>query len=320
IVTNSTFGNDAANQGGAIANLHRGSVTITNTTFRGNTAALGLGGGAIANLSGTARIINCTFMSNTADGAGGGAIYNGGEAVTVINSTFTANRAIDSGDGGAISNGSGVLKVTDSTFTGNGAIENGGGSGIFNDSTATISGSTFAGNSATQGGGGYNSRMASITNSTFTANSAPSDAACDTNPCRGGALANTGGQVTITNTTFKDNRAPSEAGSNLSNSGLNGMVSVINTIVATGDCDGSITDGGHNIEDGTSCGFSAAHGSFNNTNPQLDPAGLKNNGGPTQTIGLEAGSPAINAGDENICATGPVMNIDQRGFVRPGAG
>jgi hypothetical protein len=52
----------------------------------------------------------------------------------------------------------------------------------------------------------------------------------------------------------------------------------------------------------------------------LDPTGLQNNGGPTQTIALQAGSPAINAGDEAICATGPVWNLDQRGYVRPGTG
>src|SRR5207237_7821027 len=60
--------------------------------------------------------------------------------------------------------------------------------------------------------------------------------------------------------------------------------------------------------------------SFCNTNPLLDPAGLASNGGPTQTIALEAGSPAINAGDEAICAAPPVNNLDQRGFVRPGMG
>ena len=60
--------------------------------------------------------------------------------------------------------------------------------------------------------------------------------------------------------------------------------------------------------------------SFCNTTPLLDPAGLASNGGPTQTIALEAGSPAINAGNETICAAPPVNNLDQRGFVRPGMG
>jgi hypothetical protein len=52
----------------------------------------------------------------------------------------------------------------------------------------------------------------------------------------------------------------------------------------------------------------------------LDSAGLANNGGPTQTIALLADSPAINAGDESVCAAPPVNSLDQRGYVRPGAG
>ena len=93
-----------------------------------------------------------------------------------------------------------------------------------------------------------------------------------------------------------------------------------------GNFAGTITDGGHNIDDGTTCGFTGAGcatptgTSFCNTNPQLDLAGLASNGGPTQTIALEAGSPAINAGDETVCAAPPVNNLDQRGVVRPGAG
>jgi hypothetical protein len=50
------------------------------------------------------------------------------------------------------------------------------------------------------------------------------------------------------------------------------------------------------------------------------PAGLANNGGPTQTFALEAGSPTTNAGDGSVCAAPPVNNLDQRGLVRPGAG
>jgi hypothetical protein len=47
---------------------------------------------------------------------------------------------------------------------------------------------------------------------------------------------------------------------------------------------------------------------------------LKDNGGPTQTIALLPGSPAINAGDADVCANPPVNGVDQRGFARPGTG
>ena len=47
---------------------------------------------------------------------------------------------------------------------------------------------------------------------------------------------------------------------------------------------------------------------------------MANNGGPTQTIALQAGRPAIDAGDPEGCANPPVNGLDQRGFVRPGIG
>ncbi|MFI5396905.1 MAG: choice-of-anchor Q domain-containing protein [Candidatus Binatia bacterium] len=56
------------------------------------------------------------------------------------------------------------------------------------------------------------------------------------------------------------------------------------------------------------------------TDPVLDPTGFHRNGGPTQTIALQAGSPAITAGDESVCAAPPVNSLDQRGYVRPGDG
>ena len=127
--------------------------------------------------------------------------------------------------------------------------------------------------------------------------------------------------------TFSGNSARS-AGGGISNGG--GTMTVTNTIVANStsgsNCVGSVTDGGHNLDDGTTCGFtgtgctSTSGTSFCNTNPVLDPTGLKNNGGPTQTIGIQADSPAVNAGDETVCAALPVNNLDQRGYVRPGAG
>ena len=47
---------------------------------------------------------------------------------------------------------------------------------------------------------------------------------------------------------------------------------------------------------------------------------LQNSGGPTQTIALASDSPAIDAGDETVCAAPPVSGLDQRGFARPGSG
>ena len=148
----------------------------------------------------------------------------------------------------------------------------------------------------------------------------------------GGIFNRFGGTLTITNSTFSGNYAALVFSGGAIFSG--GTLTVTNTVLANstvgGNCGGTITDGGHNIDDGTTCGFTSASGSLSSTNPQLDPAGLRNNAGPTQTValctgagmpvGCTAASPAINAGDESVCSAPPVNNLDQRGFVRPGTG
>ena len=57
--------------------------------------------------------------------------------------------------------------------------------------------------------------------------------------------------------------------------------------------------------------------------PGLDPNGLQNNGGPTQTIALVTGSPAIDAGSNALAVdptTGQPLTTDQRGALRGPAG
>jgi hypothetical protein len=223
---------------------------------------------------------------------GGGGIVNNGGTLTATNSAFSGNTAAYSG-GGIVNTERGTLTVTDSTFSGNTAGYWGG--GIFNNEGGTLA----------------------VTNSTFSGNTTGV----------GGGILNLG-TLTVTNTTFFFRNSAAGNGGGIAN-GLNGirapgMVTVTNSIIANStsgnNCTGPVTDGGHNIDDGTTCGFSTANGSLNNTNPNLDPAGLANHGGPTQTIALQADSPAIDAGDEAVCAALPVKNLDQRGFVRPGAG
>lgn len=97
-----------------------------------------------------------------------------------------------------------------------------------------------------------------------------------------------------------------------------------NTIVANspsgGNCSGTITNGGNNIDDGVTCGWGALSGSMSSTNPLL--GALADNGGPTQTLALLPGSPAIDAGDDAICAaavgnpTYGAGGLDQRGITR----
>ena len=53
---------------------------------------------------------------------------------------------------------------------------------------------------------------------------------------------------------------------------------------------------------------------LSNTNPLLDPAGLKDNGGLTQTIALQPDSPAVDLVGQSAC---PPPTTDQRGVGRP---
>jgi hypothetical protein len=281
-------GNGAGGYGGGIAS-RGGTLIVNNSTFSGNTTASGYGGG-ISNEA--ALILLPNFLQQTVQGT-----------LVVSNSTFTDNSASPGGYGGGISSRGGPLTVSNSTFSANSAFNGG---GIFFDGN-TIS-PDLSNSSATL----------TVSNSTFSGNSADGDVG-------GGILIspNANGPQTISNCTFSGNSAVGRGGGIDSASAL----TVANTIVASnagGNCDfdtaPAITDAGHNLDDGTTCGFSADNGSLNNTKPDLDPAGLKDNGGPTQTIALQAGSPAINAGDEAVCAAPPVNNLDQRGFVRPGTG
>ena len=296
---------------------------LSNLTISGCSS----GYGAVYN-DGKLSVMNSTFSSN-----GGGAILNWGFGnstgrpggkLSVTNSTFSGNGF--AGDG-AILNMRGTLSVTKSTFSGNSAGGRGGAIASSCGGKLTVTNSTFSGNSAGKDGGAIDTlsdincatRLSRLTvkNTTFSGNSAGG---------RGGAIDN-GGPLTVTNSTFFDNSVSNGEGGAIANEPFSCRsqpcrATVTNTIVANspagGNCFGPLTDGGHNLDDGATCGFTAA-GSLSNTDPQLDPTGLADNGGPTQTIGIQAGSPAINAGDEKVCKS-KLKNLDQRGYVRPGTG
>jgi hypothetical protein len=94
------------------------------------------------------------------------------------------------------------------------------------------------------------------------------------------------------------------------------------------DCtqaDGPIFDDRDNIDSDGSCGL-AADGTSVSHSPTIvgSLAPLADNGGPTQTVGLFAGSPAhdLVSGSLTLASDGTTAcaNADQRGVARPGAG
>ena len=165
IVANGQTGSD----GGGILNDAGGALTITNSTFSGDTAACTLVnnvngflsggdcfGGGLYN-SGTVTITDSTFSGDTAagtlvvnpssfatGGSGfGGGLYNSG-TVTITDSTFSDDSAAG---GAALASGSiGTNTVAEGGNGSGGGLENEGG-------TATIVDSTFSDDSATGGAG-----------------------------------------------------------------------------------------------------------------------------------------------------------------------
>ena len=73
---------------------------------------------------------------------------------------------------------------------------------------------------------------------------------------------------------------------------------------------------GYNLSSDSTCNFDGP-GDMNNTNPNLGP--FENNGGPTLTMALPSGSPAIEAGNPSGCTdgSGHPLKTDQRGVSRP---
>ncbi len=184
-------------------------------------------------------------------------------------------------EGGGIYN-SGTLTVLGSTIFGNNA-SGGAGGGIVNFGSLAVSESTIADNTAANGGGVYNFAQLTISNSTVTGNSANF----------GGGINNGFGTLTMYSTIVAGNTAGTAPDINGPDSGSYNLV---------GDGFDS---------------YGLASTNFNQVGTGANPiaaylGALGDYGGPTDTVPLLPGSPAIGAG-------GAVSGItaDQRGFPLP---
>ena len=278
------------------------NVTATGiVSFSGLTIADGvadLSGGGIQNFStGTVSVIACTLSGNSVPNGFGGGIFNKSTGtVNVTGSTLSGNSAPNA-SGGAISNSSGgTVSVINSTITANQASTAGG--GLDTDTgTLNVINSTLSGNSVTFGSGGgivSGTGTVNITNSTLRGNSAVNG---------GGVAKNINGTVNARNTIIAGNSASSN-GPDISGN----FTSRGNNLIGKSDGGSGFTDGFNNDEVGTVA-------------LPLDPllGSLQNNGGPTQTHALLAGSIAIDAGNNCVLtdtcspSQGFSLATDQRG-------
>ena len=314
----------------------RQAINAANAAPGNDTIVFALGPTATITLGSTLPTIT-DASGLTIDGQSASITISGNEQVRVFEVVAGAELALSkltvangsAGLGGGIKNEGGTLKVTDSTFSDNNAVGTGSdpvscenaclGGGIQNDGgTLTVIRSTFSGNKSDAIGGGIsnvNGGTLKIINSTFSGNGAG---------FVGGAI-NNGGKLEVTYSTFSDN-----VGGGINNANAAGVtLTLSNTILANstggnirevcagGTCQGKIIDGGYNISDDDSTSeFFTDQTSKSNTEPGL-AGGLANNGGPTQTIALLEGSPALNAIPKAQNGCGTEITTDQRGVTRP---
>lgn len=292
---------------------------VTDTTNMTDVAASfgGVAGAADDLLDDNTRVLN--FSASTGDltlerlritggrttgafDAGGGVRFLSDGQLTVTRSTLSGNStAGESAAGGAVHLLSGSVQVVESTLHGN---------------------RTF-GNQAHGGGLHAFSGAIDLGNSTITGNSVAGSSGL------GGGVATFSGNVSLRSSTVSGNVAAAEGGGVYAgNLGNNSPTFVVqNSIVATNignsvPSDISLEDSRvlvveHSLLGDTGVGLAASHlqsiadgnGNLQNVDPMLDA--LSDNGGPTMTLALLPGSPAIDSGDA------AELSIDQRGVSRP---
>jgi hypothetical protein len=318
-VSSTVLQGDTANQyGGGIFNFTGATVTINNGSTLSSDKANGLFGGGLFDYEGTANIANSTVSGGTstfvgggiADFAGtinisgsnfsnngnftdqaGGALYVFADTVTIDSSTFSSNEAQL---GGAIyQDNNSSLIVSNSTLQNNVAQASGGGALI--SSTAFFFNDTISGNQAENGGGLISFGVITLVNSTIAGNVASvSGGGINIQPNDSATLYNT----IVAINTLSNNTTPSDIAGTLDHILAAGQTRSSNDLIGTGGSGGLSNGVRHNIV---------------GANPDL--GALQNNGGATNTMALQTGSPAINAGANGLAvnANGVALTTDQRG-------
>jgi len=337
---NSVTANDnpgGVNGGGAILNIH-GAMAFLRTTFTGNSASVSRnqwdgtgndGGGAILDDAGPTTLTDSTVSGNTVyagdnsqGGNGGGGILAQAGAWTIIGSTISDNTATVSdgydqeGGGGISSTMNRALTIVSSTISGNvanlanatGARSGGGGVLDAGQEESTYINTTIANNrtnvpvNTDNGGGGILfGRDALLTNMTVAGNASSAAA--------GGGLSIYFREVALQSSIIAANVAPSFANCATSGGGTSGY--------DFGEFD---TEQSTDLVYGSRCSTISQGGdTYLQGNPRLGP--LQANGGPTETMALLPGSPAIDALSAKDCTdlSNPPqkLTVDQRGFSRP---
>ena len=278
--------------GGGIYNA--GTMTLNASTVSGNFGGHG-GQGGIAQ-----------FDASGGLGGYGGGIYNQG-TLTAHATTFSGNAGGDGGDvggyyarGGAGGAGGGIFNAATCTLTLCTVCGNFGGKGS---SSGFYFGNGGDGGGVASGANPDNDPITSLIACTIRSNSAGYGGFCCSTPGRGGGFFNDGSQSppTLRNTLVAQNTNPGNSSPDL----YGFFTSQGHNLIGQADGGGGITNGINNDLAGS-------------TNAPLNPllGPLQSNGGPTPTMALLAGSPALNTGDDTLLAVPFNLPTDQRGLPR----
>ena len=314
---------------GGLFRVNDAKLKLKQTEVQDGQAAVG--GGIAAFASANVKIIRSIVTSNNAL-LGGALALQGDARASVSRSDFTFNGTVSDASaqlkGGAILSQGRSLKVLDSSFAGNLMRNEGSGSAeggaIFSEANLSVKRSTFSDHQVVatddaqeeEGGalyvdtGGGERPDAEIVNSTFYNNLTGAEG-------RGGAILQRGNWlISVAHTTFSDNGAG--AGADLAgSSGIGGILltaSGLGLADSTDPCDGGIVSQGYNLfrTDDEDCDVEAS----DEVVPDIGFANTPDeNGGPTETIALEPGSPAKDFVPNKEC--GDAEGVDQRGYERP---
>ena len=277
------------------ASSNDGPAGLSAAVAAGGVVTFACGGGPVTipgNLTITQDVtIDGTGQRVTIDGGGFGSVIavTGPTTVNLTALALVHGHATLSGGAGIYNAGPATIYVTDSTIAANdyGGGGGGGGGGILNAGILEMSDSTVAGNTAARGGGILNGGTLEMSGSTVAGNTAPYGG--------GGILNDPGDTLTLADSILGGNSAATRP-----------------------DCSGSLTSGGHNLIQDTAGCAGAGPTDLTGVGPALGP--LAHNGGPTQTMALLPGSPAIGLGYDCVDTGRPnTPATDQRGFGRPHA-
>ena len=231
LINNTIFENNTANRGAAIFVDSATNVTIDNSKFAGNVGTQSSANGAVINLyKSSVQLTNSNFTDNKCLSMRGIVELNSCESL-VDNCIFNGNEAREAA--AIAADGGNKITITNSKFTNNGISGTGFG-GVFNSQSTPmeIRNSEFINNSASGtnpwgGVGMFASATFDVINSTFINNTAKNQAmSTDDGKNLGGAIyAQSNATVNIVNSTFISNNAANKGGALYAQGGANFVIS-----------------------------------------------------------------------------------------------